>query len=340
MSWPTCSRCRRAWRWRSRTRYAPGSPPTRSSSSPRTRTVEPAAYAEYLKGLSKMRECEQRRRELRSLASQRDRPLRRRGRRSSRAGARPTDGSPRRTGVERNLRRPRRAAAQPDAGAPERGAGARARSHGGERPHGDGEGAVRRTATGRAPSSEFREGRPLQPNSRRLAVRSSTSCTRGASTRRTAPPARAGAVPEHPVDPVRHRRPFCARGASMPRSCRWRNSEQRFPGDALVVLLEAMILGGAGRHAEAVDLLEPHRRALLVSWATTFLQELSWAPRGRASRSGRGVRCGTSKRSAGEATRRPRMRLGTTAVEPLIEERAASATTRSTTPAAGRSTPT
>jgi predicted Zn-dependent protease len=66
----------------------------------------------------------------------------------------------------------------------------------------------------------------------------------------------------------------------------------RFPGGAEVVLLEAMILGRRGRYAEAADLLESHRSALLVNRATTSLHELSWASAraGQPERARRAVR--------------------------------------------------
>ena len=66
----------------------------------------------------------------------------------------------------------------------------------------------------------------------------------------------------------------------------------RFPGDADVVLLEAMILGRRGRYVDAADVLESHRSALLVNRATTFLNELSWASAraGQPERARRAVR--------------------------------------------------
>lgn len=52
---------------------------------------------------------------------------------------------------------------------------------------------------------------------------------------------------------------------------------RRFPGHVWTVLLEAKVLTLRGRPAEAADLLERHRPALLVNTATTFLQSLAYA---------------------------------------------------------------
>jgi TolB-like protein/DNA-binding winged helix-turn-helix (wHTH) protein/Tfp pilus assembly protein PilF len=66
----------------------------------------------------------------------------------------------------------------------------------------------------------------------------------------------------------------------------------RFPGEAEATLLEAMVLSRRGRHAEAADLLEAHREALVVNRATTSLNELSWASAraGQPERARRAVR--------------------------------------------------
>jgi predicted Zn-dependent protease len=51
----------------------------------------------------------------------------------------------------------------------------------------------------------------------------------------------------------------------------------RFAEDVQSPLLEAHILSRRGRYAEAADLLERHRAALMVNRATTFLRELAYA---------------------------------------------------------------
>jgi TolB-like protein/DNA-binding winged helix-turn-helix (wHTH) protein/Tfp pilus assembly protein PilF len=52
---------------------------------------------------------------------------------------------------------------------------------------------------------------------------------------------------------------------------------RRFPGHPWTVLLEARVLTRRGRYADAADLLERHRRALLVNHATTFLLTEAYA---------------------------------------------------------------
>jgi hypothetical protein len=57
-------------------------------------------------------------------------------------------------------------------------------------------------------------------------------------------------------------------------------------------ILAAIAASRRGRYAEAADLLERHRDALLVNRATTFLQELAWATAkaGQPERSRRAIR--------------------------------------------------
>ncbi len=56
-----------------------------------------------------------------------------------------------------------------------------------------------------------------------------------------------------------------------------RELRDRFRDQVHATLLDAMVLSRRRRYAEAADLLESHRDALMVNRATTFLQELSWA---------------------------------------------------------------
>ncbi|MFZ5786650.1 MAG: winged helix-turn-helix domain-containing tetratricopeptide repeat protein [Acidobacteriota bacterium] len=67
---------------------------------------------------------------------------------------------------------------------------------------------------------------------------------------------------------------------------------ERFHDEDLAALLEAKVLGRLGRWAEAADLLDRHRGALVVNWASTFLTTLSHAAAraGQPERARRAVR--------------------------------------------------
>ena len=65
-----------------------------------------------------------------------------------------------------------------------------------------------------------------------------------------------------------------------------------FGDEVHATLLDAMVLRGRGRYAEAADLLERHRQSLSINRATTFLQELSYAAAkaGQPQRARRAIR--------------------------------------------------
>ena len=308
-----------------------------------TRPVSPAAYAEYLDGLS-LRDAGA------AAPSEPFLPLVRAmiERFDAAVALEPELGRgprPARRGLPdawRHVRRPRRAAAQLRAGAPERRAGARARSRGGERPTRDGEAAVpRRRRLGRGRAGVPRGAAPASRT--RRTGGSASSHVRRALRRGVCPP-----LTPRSVTPTRRGSPttsaalrLCA-GTSTPRRLQLSELRQRFHGEPLAALLEAKVLSGRGRYAEAADLLErAPGGAPGQSGHLTPADALVRCRERRASRSWRGGRSASSKRAGDGPTSRPSSRSGTSR-ESRARRRGAPprADYPCATLAAGRSTPT